>query len=269
MKSAGDYRTPVSHSQVSTPVADSVLDFRPDGDIVPKRSAFLGRRVMLRGWAGAGPWAIEWPEDRFAGTRERGGTLLRQRRSTLALFILLALLGRFVMADAYDPPASYYNSATGTGATLKSQLYTITSTGFVSRSYGDARFAFETIDKDPNNSNNILLDYNRASVDGTWDLGATFNREHVWPKSLLNLTSSQVSNTYKGVASDLFELRPANPNINSSRGNTGYGTVDVTAPHSYGHVTKDAVDYWYPGDADRGDSARTIFYMATRYGQGQ
>ena len=27
--------------------------------------------------------------------------------------------------------------------------------------------------------------------------------------------------------------------------------------------------YWYPGDADRGDVARTIFYMATRYGQGQ
>ena len=119
------------------------------------------------------------------------------------------------------------------------------------------------------NSNNILLVYNRASVNGTWDAGVTFNREHVWPKSLLNLTSSQVSNTYSGVASDLFELRPTNPNINSSRGNTGYGTTDVSVPHSYGIVAKDGVNYWYPGDPDRGDSARTIFYMATRYGQGQ
>jgi endonuclease I len=176
----------------------------------------------------------------------------------------------WAVADAYDPPTTYYQNATGNGATLKSQLYTITTTGFVSRSYGDARYAFGLIDKDPNNSSNILLAYNRASVNGTWDAGATFNREHVWPKSLLNLTSSQVSNTYRGVASDLFELRPTNPNINSSRGNMAYGSIYGTVPN-YGSMSASdgSGTYWYPGGADRGDVARSIFYMATRYGQGQ
>jgi endonuclease I len=197
--------------------------------------------------------------------------LSRQRRTRLAVFLFLAVLGRFALATDVDyfEPAGYYASASGTGATLKSQLYTITSTGFVGRSYGDARFAFETMDKDPNNANNILLVYNRASVDGTWDGGITYNREHVWPKHWLNLTSSQVSNTYTGVASDLFELRPAAQNINSARGDLGYGTTSVTVPHTYGSVSDASGSYWYPGDADRGDVARTIFYMATRYGQGQ
>ena len=199
--------------------------------------------------------------------------MFRQRLLTLALFFAAALFCRFALSDAYDPPDGYYPSSPSTGSDLKTQLYTIISNPltFKKRTYGDSRFAFELIDKDPLNANNILLDYNRASVDGTWDAGITFNREHVWPKHWLNLTSSQVDNSYSGVASDLFELRPTNPNINSSRGDYGYGATSVTVPHSYG-VVNDANgtgSYWYPGDADRGDSARSIFYMATRYGQGQ
>jgi hypothetical protein len=54
------------------------------------------------------------------------------------------------------------------------------------------------LDADPNNSNNILLVYNRASISGQWDGGSSisFNREHVWPKHWLNLTSAQVDNGY-------------------------------------------------------------------------
>ncbi len=191
-------------------------------------------------------------------------------RTGILVACAAALASSLAFADAFDPPASYYQSATGSGSTLKSQLYTITSTGFVGRSYGDARYAFETIDKDPSVSTNILLAYNRASVDGTWDAGITFNREHVWPKSLLNLTSSQVSNSYIGVASDLFELRPTNPNINSARGNLAYGSVYGTPP-TYGSMSASdgSGTYWFPGSPDRGDVARSILYMATRYGQGQ
>src|SRR4051812_28486757 len=129
---------------------------------------------------------------------------MKQRRRFYLFWTLIcaiALFGRMALADAYDPPASYYNNASGTGATLKSQLFTITSTGFVARTYGDARFAFELLDKDPANSNNILLIYNRASTDGTWDSGITFNREHIWPKALMGVTSAQVTNTYHGIAS--------------------------------------------------------------------
>lgn len=198
------------------------------------------------------------------------------RRQVLAASFGLPLLWTFTVLagyeapdPAYAPPASYYNSAVGTGPTLKSQLYTITSTGFISRSYGDARYSMTVTDRDPANANNILLAYNRASINGDWDGGATWNREHIFPKSWLNLTSAQVSNTYKGVASDLFELRPSNPTVNSTKNNWGFGTVNVTPPASYGVVSKDGEQYFYPGDADRGDMARALFYMATRYGQNQ
>src|SRR3982751_1456315 len=99
-------------------------------------------------------------------------------------------------ADQYDPPANYYSAATGTGATLKSQLFTITSTGFVSRTYGDARYEYGTgslangapggrIEMDLVNTGSMLLVYNRGTNNGQWDSGLTWNREHVWPKHWL------------------------------------------------------------------------------------
>src|SRR4051812_47436997 len=141
-------------------------------------------------------------------------------------------VGYEVPNPAWNAPASYYNAATGTGFTLRTNLHNVITAGFTARSYGDSRYAMGTGDTgisggtefiDPANSANILLVYNDASIAGQWDAGVTWNREHVWPKSLLNLTSSQVDNTYVGVASDAFELMPANPGINSSRSNNGYG----------------------------------------------
>ncbi len=180
---------------------------------------------------------------------------------------------------AYAPPTAYYNAASGTGFTLRTNLHNIVSANFTSRSYGDSRYAMGTGDTsngvftsgneflDPNNSSNILLVYNRASVDGQWDNGITWNREHVWPKNLLNLTSSQVSNTYKGVASDAFELRPANPTINSTRGDNGYGFYlsNSNPGTTYGLNSNNGTQYWNPGAADRGEVSRAIFYMATRW----
>ena len=189
-------------------------------------------------------------------------------RTLVTSVTLMLLHTSLVRADAYDPPVNYYSTATGTGATLKSQLYGITSTGFVGRSYGNFRYASAILDADPKIPGNIQLVYNRASVSGTWDLGVTWNREHVWPQSLLGVS---VSNAYVGVGSDLFELRPANPGINSSRSNYPYGTIHAGSLPAYGLVrANDATGtYWYPGAADRGEVARSLFYMATRYGQGQ
>ncbi len=172
-------------------------------------------------------------------------------------------------ADALDPPTTYYNTATGTGNTLKSQLYTTISTGFVGRNYGDARYSFAITDKDPAAAGKIVLAYNRASVSGTWDSGVTFNREHTWPRSLL-MTAS-ISNTFIGPASDAFELRPTNPTVNSNRGNLPYGTLNAASLPAFGTVASNngTGTYYFPSNADKGDAARTIFYMATRYGQGQ
>jgi endonuclease I len=161
---------------------------------------------------------------------------------------------------AYASPVGYYNGATGTGTTLRTNLHNIITSGFNSISYGDARYALAITDQDPNNSSDILLVYNRASVSGTWDAGATWNREHLWPQSKLGLSS--VGNTYKGPASDLFVLKPCNPSINSGRSNDAYGTPTSTG----GYLNSSG--YFFPGDADKGDVARSMFYMATRYYNG-
>lgn len=121
------------------------------------------------------------------------------------------------------------------------------------------RYSAPYTDADPNNSNNIILIYNRASVSSAWDSGSTWNREHIWPVSRLGV--SDPGNSTTNLASDQFNLRPANPSINSSRGNTPFGLDAATGVH--GHQGS----YYYPGDADAGDMARAQFYMSTRYSQ--
>lgn len=175
-----------------------------------------------------------------------------RRLLTLTPAVAIALLTGFARADALDAPAGYYSTATGTGTTLKTKLYDITRTGFVGRTYGDARYSPAITDADPNVAGKIILIYNRASVSKAWDNGTTWNREHIWPQSLLGL---DVDNNDQNMATDQFELRPANPQINGNRGNSPYGNM--------------AGDYFDPGVSDRGDVSRSLFYMATRYGQGQ
>lgn len=164
---------------------------------------------------------------------------------------VLMLLAGSARADAYDPPAGYYNAATGTGTTLKANLRTLLGVGFISRSYGDARFALPVIDRDPNNSSNVILVYNAASVPATWDAGITWNREHTWPESYGNTSTSAPQ------YSDLHMLRPCNPGINSSRGNEPYGLDNSSQwdPTMVGST----IQY-------RGEMARAMFYAATRYG---
>ncbi len=146
------------------------------------------------------------------------------------------------VGDEYDPPASYYDPARPggswyTGNTLRNALEGIID-NHVYRSYNSVTSAAAILDQDPNNPNNIILIYTGESVSNDWD--GTWNREHMWP-------DSRNSN-----ANDLFNIRPCDPSVNSSRGNLPYGEVS---------------GYW---DADqgaphRGDSARIMFYMATRY----
>jgi endonuclease I len=160
---------------------------------------------------------------------------------------------------AYAPPASYYTGAMGTGTTLESNLNTIINTGLTRRTYGQLRDDLSVTDRDPSNSSNVLLIYNRASVAGAWDSGVTWNREHIWADTRLGPGNNDPDVNYKGPASDLFNLRPANPTINGNRGNLNFGTSTSTG--TYGP----AGSYWFPSDQDKGDVARAMFYMATAY----
>lgn len=159
----------------------------------------------------------------------------------------------------YDPPPDYYLTATGTGATLKAQLHNIISkdywNGFMSstshhvRSYDAAKTALQITDLDPNNSSNLILIYTGVSVAKVWDAGNTWNREHQWP-------NARGLNDGGPDYSDLFNLRPCNPTLNSTRGDLPYGTT---------------AGYWDPdhGAPVRGDVARSMFYMDTRYDGGE
>jgi endonuclease I len=114
-------------------------------------------------------------------------------------------------------------------------------------SYDDVRYMLDDTDKDPNNPNNVILVYLGTSVDSTWDFGATWNREHVWPQSLLGVDAGGTN-----AASDLHNLKPADPNTNSSRGNKYFD--NTTTAESYA-----------PRDEVKGDIARILFYMEVMY----
>lgn len=156
----------------------------------------------------------------------------------------------------FDPPPGYYAGATGLGSVLKQQLADIMASGHNQQNYGDFRYNAADYDADPQIPGNILLVYNRASVPGTWDSGATWSREHVWPQSRQPGTAS---NSSKGNLGDPFALRPVDPSINGQRGNKPFGTVDSSG--GFG----DRAAYWFPGEEDKGDMARSNFYSATRY----
>ena len=171
--------------------------------------------------------------------------------------VLVAVCG-CAQADVYEPPAGYYSTAAGlTGAALKTELHNIIDNHTV-RSYDDARIILQDLDENAADPNYITLIYTGVPLNVSvispggpipgWDAGISWNREHCWPRSF-GIDTSGADN------SDLFNLRPCNSSINSSRGNKPYGL-----PHG--------ATYWDPnalGGADRGRLARAMFYMDTRY----
>lgn len=180
--------------------------------------------------------------------------------------ILLALL--FFTARAFgDPPAGYYNAASGlTGLPLKSALNGIIKNGHTVFLYNDIIGPLKTIWQDPANSSNMIYTYSGFSVPKSTPLDSTgWNREHLWPRSRGNGEHLGPDD------SDLFHVVPADANVNTQRGNlyfdtssaTDGGIVDpahVEAPLS----TRDS-DSWQPPVSQRGDIARAMFYMAVRY----
>ncbi len=143
---------------------------------------------------------------------------------------------------------AYYDDAEGLfGNDLISALHTIINAGFSGVTYGEVRYILDETDQDPNNSNNLILVYLGTSVDGSWDSGSTWNREHVWPQSLLGV---KADNSKINSASDLYNLMPADPGLNSSRGNNPYSEMGLG---------------FEPRDEVKGDVARALFYMMVMY----
>lgn len=147
--------------------------------------------------------------------------------------------------------STYYDSAEGLyGTDLLLALRDVIQTGFTGVSYGDSRDILDETDRDPNNSSNLILVYLGTSVSGVWDDGVTWNREHVWPQSLM--LETEIYNTTTNIGSDLHNLKPANPSENSSRSNDYYAEGGASGTYE-------------PRNAVKGDAARILFYMTVMY----
>ncbi|MBT2398625.1 endonuclease I family protein [Streptomyces sp. ISL-100] len=158
---------------------------------------------------------------------------------------------------AYDD--TYYADAIGkSGSALKGALNTIISNQ-TKISYSAVWTALMKTDQDPANSSNVILLYSGTSRSKSLNGGdvGDWNREHVWAQSHGSFGTST------GPGTDLHHLRPADVQVNSTRGNKDFdlgGSAVSGAPGSYTDSNS-----FEPRDAHKGDVARMILYMAVRY----
>jgi len=173
------------------------------------------------------------------------------------LLITLISISKIILAQN----VGYYNGTDGlSGTQLKAALHEKIK-NHTSFSYDRAKQILLKSDADPNIPGNVILIYTGRSADGTdYGTGANqLNREHVWAKSHGDFGTTQPTGT------DCHNLRPIDMSVNTTRSNKDFdncpgGTQDAEATECY--YTSDA---WEPRDAVKGDVARIIFYMATRY----
>ncbi len=192
-------------------------------------------------------------------------------------FYLLALLISAFSYAQLTPPTdlqAYYSGVdfSKTGLDLFNDLaVTTASKHTTSLSYTPGIWeASKQTDEDIVNSNNVLLFYGYNDTDGNFvtdrtrsktlnggNNGTEWNREHVFPNSLAS-PSLNSSGTSGPPYADAHNLRPSDVQMNSNRGNKQFASGSGFAGNVSGN--------WYPGDEWKGDAARIIMYMYTRYG---
>ena len=166
-------------------------------------------------------------------------------------------------------PNGYYNNATGkTGEELKTALHNIIK-GHHVVSYGGLLNAFAYTDCKPNGKIwDIYSNYEYSLSTGLCGEyeheGDCWNREHTWPQSWFNESTTP--------RSDLFHVYPTDGYVNGQRSNYPYGEVNhPTYTSGNGSKFGPCVTAGYSGkvfepiDEYKGDIARSYFYMSVRY----
>ncbi|WP_342528325.1 endonuclease [Chryseomicrobium sp. FSL W7-1435] len=153
----------------------------------------------------------------------------------------------------------YYTNVSGlSGSALKTRLNDIID-NHTKLSYDAVWDALKYTDEDPANSSNVILFYSGLSRSKTLnggDLG-DWNREHVWAKSHGDF------GTTTGAGTDLHHLRATDVQVNGARGNLDFDIGGTTIVNCF-DCKKDG-DSFEPPNRVKGDVARILFYMATRY----
>jgi len=192
--------------------------------------------------------------------------------STLLLLVVTAAIAQI--------PSGYYATSTGTGYTLKTQLYNIIK-GHTDPGYAGLYTTYQTSDRDYyyENDGTILDMYSEKPTGtdpysygagttqrcGTYSVeGDCYNREHIIPQSTFNSAAPMVS--------DAHFITPTDGKVNGQRSNYPHGPV--TSPtwtslngSKLGASTLSGYTgpIFEPINDFKGDIARMYFYFATRY----
>ncbi|PKL83212.1 MAG: hypothetical protein CVV24_06055 [Ignavibacteriae bacterium HGW-Ignavibacteriae-3] len=149
------------------------------------------------------------------------------------------------------------------GAALKTALYNLIK-GHTKYPYTDSNPTktdvwkmLRAADEDPKNPDNVIGIYSGLSIGK--DPQTYWNREHVWSKS-----HGPFSETVPGAGTDGHHLRPENPTVNSTKSNLDFDNGGILVPNGGGSKYIVGTS-WEARDEVKGDIARMIFYMATRY----
>ena len=176
-------------------------------------------------------------------------------------------------------PSGYYSTTTGTGYTLKTQLYNKIK-GHTDKGYNGLWTTYATSDRDNQyeNDNSIIDIYSEnptgpdpykytlnTSQCGTYSVeGNCYNREHIIPQSSFNSTAPMVS--------DAHHIPPADGKVNGIRSNYPHGNVavaSITTKNGSKLGTSGVSGYtgtvFEPINEFKGDIARMYLYFATRY----
>jgi endonuclease I len=176
-------------------------------------------------------------------------------------------------------PSGYYSTATGTGFTLKTQLYNKIKNHTVN-SYNALWTIYSTTDRDNfyENDNSVLDIYseNPAGVDafsfiystnqcGSYTAqGQCYNREHIIPQSIYSSSSPMVSDAHCIVPTDGY--------TNQQRDNYPHANVATASFTSFNGSKKGTSalagytgTVFEPINEFKGDVARMYFYFVTRY----
>ncbi|MBP1223914.1 endonuclease [Flavobacterium sp. 1355] len=177
-------------------------------------------------------------------------------------------------------PSGYYNTATGTGYSLKTQLYNIikdhTNNGYaglyttyltsdVDNFYENDGTILDMYSENPSGTDPYTYTTGTTQRCGTYSVeGDCYNREHIIPQSVFNEQSPMVA--------DAHFITPTDGKVNGIRSNYPHGTVSsATYTSQNGSKLGSSAVSGYSGtvfepvNAFKGDIARMYFYFATRY----
>lgn len=153
---------------------------------------------------------------------------------------------------------------------LKNALSVIIAKNHKQLTYKQVWSTLTYADQDPANDKNVIEIYTGASISkydnqtGGSGVGK-WNREHVWAKSHGFPNESQWGYT------DAHHLRPSDVGINTARSNNDFGACKDTGEEvlfngaGTGNYLDKTTNCWEPRDKVKGDVARMIMYMDTRY----